>query len=52
MTHTAPLRRTGYGFYAAASIVVANMIGPGVFTSLGFQLVDLQSTFPLLMLWV
>ena len=52
MTHTAPLRRTGYGFYAAASIVVANMIGTGVFTSLGFQLVDLQSTFPLLMLWV
>jgi APA family basic amino acid/polyamine antiporter len=52
MTHTAPPRRTGYGFYAAASIVVANMIGTGVFTSLGFQLVDLQSTFPLLMLWV
>ena len=41
MTHTAPPRRTGYGFYAAASIVVANMIGTGVFTSLGF-----------LMLWV
>ena len=52
MTHTAPPRRTGYGFYAGASIVVANMIGTGVFTSLGFQLVDLQSTFPLLMLWV
>ena len=52
MTHTAPPRRTGYGFYAAASIVVANMIGTGVFSSLGFQLVDLQSTFPLLMLWV
>jgi len=52
MTHTAPPRRTGYGFYAAASIVVANMIGTGVFTSLGFQLVDLQATFPLLMLWV
>ena len=28
------------------------MIGTGVFTSLGFQLVDIQSTFPLLMLWV
>lgn len=38
--------------YAAASVVVANMIGTGVFTSLGFQLVDIQSTFPLLMLWV
>ena len=28
------------------------MIGTGVFTSLGFQLNDLQSIFPLLMLWV
>ena len=52
MTQTSSPRRTGYGFYAAASIVVANMIGTGVFTSLGFQLVDVQSTFPLLMLWV
>ena len=28
------------------------MIGTGVFTSLGHQLVDIQSIFPLLMLWV
>ena len=28
------------------------MIGTGLFTSLGFQLNDLQSIFPLLMLWV
>ena len=28
------------------------MIGTGVFTSLGYQLVDIQSIFPLLMLWV
>ncbi len=40
-----------YGPYAAASVVVANMIGTGVFTSLGFQLQDIQSTFPLLLLW-
>jgi APA family basic amino acid/polyamine antiporter len=45
-------RHGGYGFYAAASVVVANMIGTGVFTSLGFQLLDIRSTFPLLMLWV
>jgi len=32
--------------------VVANMIGTGVFTSLGFQLVEFKSTFPLLLLWV
>ncbi len=42
----------GYTPYAAASVVVANMIGTGVFTSLGFQLVDIDSTFPLLLLWV
>jgi APA family basic amino acid/polyamine antiporter len=50
-TTSAPEHR-GYGFYAAASVVVANMIGTGVFTSLGFQLVDIRSTAPLLLLWV
>jgi APA family basic amino acid/polyamine antiporter len=35
----------------AAAVVVANMIGTGVFTSLGFQLLELQSGFVLLMLW-
>ncbi|QNH62806.1 APC family permease [Hymenobacter sediminicola] len=33
------------------SIVVANMVGTGVFTSLGFQIVDIKSGFALLMLW-
>ncbi|MGB0261845.1 MAG: amino acid permease, partial [Henriciella sp.] len=28
------------------------MVGTGVFTSLGFQLYDLQTGFPLIMLWV
>ncbi len=37
---------------AAISIVVANMIGTGVFTSLGFQLVDIKSVFVLMMLWL
>lgn len=36
---------------AAASIVVANMVGTGVFTSLGFQLADIRSGFVLMMLW-
>ncbi len=36
----------------ATSVVVANMIGTGVFTSLGYQLLDIQSGFVLLMLWV
>lgn len=38
--------------YTASAIVIANMIGTGVFTSLGFQLADIQSVFPLIMLWV
>ena len=42
----------GYSPYTATAVVVANMIGTGVFTSLGFQLLNLQSTFPLLLLWV
>lgn len=33
------------------AVVVANMIGTGVFTSLGFQLLDIRSGFVILMLW-
>ena len=44
-------RRT-IGFCTASSIVIANIIGTGIFTSLGFQLADIQSGFPLLMLWI
>ncbi|MCA8832089.1 APC family permease [Hymenobacter pini] len=33
------------------AIVVANMVGTGVFTSLGFQVESIQSGFALLMLW-
>ena len=36
----------------AAAVVIANMIGTGVFTSLGFQLLEIQSGFVLLMLWI
>jgi len=36
----------------ATSIVVANMVGTGVFTSLGFQVADLPSPFVILCLWV
>jgi basic amino acid/polyamine antiporter, APA family len=44
-------RRT-VGFITASCIVIANIIGTGIFTSLGFQLADIQTGFPLLMLWV
>src|SRR5262245_16657566 len=36
----------------ATAIAVADMIGIGVFTSLGFQVRGLPSAFSLLMLWV
>ncbi|MGV3540627.1 MAG: APC family permease [Rufibacter sp.] len=39
------------GFSAAISIVIANMVGTGVFTSLGFQVMGIKSYFPLLVLW-
>ena len=35
----------------AAAIVVADMIGVGVFTSLGFQVKDIPSGFVILLLW-
>lgn len=40
------------GFFTASGIVIANIIGTGVFTSLGFQIVGIQSGFALLMLWI
>src|SRR5206468_8768058 len=40
------------GFVTACSIVIANIIGTGIFTSLGFQLPEIQSGFALLMLWI
>lgn len=40
------------GFYTGVAIVVANMVGTGVFTSLGFQVLGTRSGFALLMLWL
>ncbi len=39
------------GLAAAVAILVSNMVGTGVFTSLGFQVQDLSSGFALLTLW-
>ncbi|MEM1206419.1 MAG: amino acid permease [Acidobacteriota bacterium] len=36
----------------ATAIAVANMVGTGVFTSLGFQLLDIRSGFAILLLWI
>ena len=39
-------------FNTAVSVVIANMIGTGVFTSLGFQVMGLSSVFSILFLWI
>lgn len=42
----------GITAFTATAIAVADMVGIGVFTSLGFQLFSIQSGFALVMLWV
>src|SRR5882724_10576681 len=50
-----PGRLTGGGstvsMLVATAIVVADMVGVGVFTSLGFQVKDIPSGFSILLLW-
>src|SRR5436305_4860409 len=48
----APTPTSTIGFITASAIVIANIIGTGIFTSLGFQLPGIQSAFALLMLWI
>src|SRR4051812_39849765 len=46
------MTKKSIGFYTAVSIVIANMIGTGVFTSIGFQVLGIHSVFALLFLWL
>ena len=39
------------GLAACAALVVANMVGTGIFTSLGFQVGDIPSRQAILILW-
>ncbi len=39
------------GWKTAAAIVISNMIGTGVFTSLGFQIADIKNTWSIMLLW-
>ena len=41
-----------YSFTVAVTVVIANMIGTGVFTSLGYQVGPIPSGFAILMLWL
>ena len=40
-----------FKYTTVTAVVIANMVGTGVFTSLGFQLLEIRSGFVLLMLW-
>ena len=40
------------GWKTAAALVISSMIGTGVFTSLGYQLVDIQNTWSIVLIWV
>lgn len=40
------------GFLAATALVISNMIGTGIFTSLGFQLVEIRHCASILFLWL
>ena len=41
-----------FKYVTVTAVIVANMVGTGVFTSLGFQLLDITSGFALLFIWV
>ena len=43
---------TKINLHTATFIVIANIIGTGVFVSLGYQLDDIQSGFGIIMLWL
>ncbi len=40
------------GLLTATAIVIANMVGTGVFGSLGFQVAGIPSGFPIVLLWL
>ncbi len=46
------MQKNKLGLLAAISVVIANMIGTGVFTSLGFQLLDITDFRAILLLWI
>lgn len=51
MMKNLPLRPPGISLITATAIVIANMVGTGIFTSLGFQVGDLPSGFAIVVLW-
>ena len=47
-----PRTVVGITTFTASAIAVADMVGIGVFTSLGFQVIDIKSAFSVLLLWI
>lgn len=46
-----PAEIRSLGLVTATAVLISNMVGTGVFTSLGFQVLDIGSGFALLTLW-
>lgn len=51
MSDSAPSTARQISLATAISIVVANMVGTGVFVSLGYQVIGINSGFSILLLW-
>ncbi len=49
--YNAAMSAEKFRFPTLTAVVIANMVGTGVFTSLGFQLLDIRSGFALMLLW-
>ena len=52
MLHSAWTQNKEIDWKTAADLVISSMIGTSVFTSLGFQLVDIQNTWSIVLIWV
>ncbi|MEM6279465.1 MAG: amino acid permease [Verrucomicrobiota bacterium] len=52
MTESKTAAAAKVGLLTAIAIVIANMVGTGVFGSLGFQVAEIPSGFPILLLWL
>ncbi|KAB2909951.1 MAG: amino acid permease [Ignavibacteriales bacterium] len=47
-----PQQTKKHSLLTAVTVTISTMIGTGVFTSLGFQVIDIESTLPILALWM
>ena len=45
-------RNASLGVPTASAVVIAAMVGSGVFTTLGFQVAEIRSTFAIMMVWL